>query len=387
MVVVRPVKPGVDERRRYPQNTGEASAAHHAVRRPVLLEQCERTVSEPGRVAELDADAETLNGTPEMRPLWQKGVDYVDAYLGDAAGRLYVKHSFPAESKAKVQALVRDLIAAFNKRIDGLNWMTPETKAKAKEKEKEKEKVATLRVGVGYKWVNYSGLQIAKGDALGNAQRASLFEYQRQVAKLQKAPDLDEWWITPQTVNALNLLLQNALNFPAAILQEPFFDRDANAAHNYGAVGTVIGHEISHRFDDEGSYFDAQGRLANWWTAADMDHFKSAAEKLAGQFDQYRPFADLAVNGHQTLSENIADLGGLMAASDAYHSTLGGNQDAVKQGLTGDQRFFVSYGQNWRSKVREAMMRRLVTTDGHAPEQYRADSVRNVDGWYEAFGA
>jgi putative endopeptidase len=274
-----------------------------------------------------------------------------------------------------------DLVKAFSKRIDALAWMSPATKEKAK------AKLATLKVGVGYtdRWVDYGGLEVVKGDALGNADRAELFEYRRQLAKLKQPVDRSEWWMTPQTVNAVNLPLQNALNFPAAILEPPYFDANADAAHNYGSMGAIIGHEISHSFDDQGSQFDAEGRLANWWTKEDFAHFQEAGRGLAAQFDQYRPFPDLAVNGKQTLSENIADIAGLLAAYDAYRISLGGKQDEVKDGMTGDQRFFVSYAQSWRQKIRDAELRRQIATDGHAPDQYRADTVRNVDAWYGAF--
>jgi predicted metalloendopeptidase len=216
-------------------------------------------------------------------------------------------------------------------------------------------------------------------------ERADLFEYQRQRAKLHQPVDRGEWWMTPQTVNAVNLPLQNALNFPAAIIQPPYFDPEADAAHNYGSMGAIIGHEISHSFDDQGSQFDAAGRLANWWTKGDFDHFKAAGEALAAQFDGYRPFPDLAVNGHQTLSENIADVAGLLAAYDAYKLSLHGAPDVVKDGFSGDQRFMISFGQAWRSHIRDAEMRREIATDGHAPEQYRAQTVRNLDAWYDAF--
>jgi putative endopeptidase len=322
-----------------------------------------------------------LSGTPEQRPRWQRGIDYTSAALGDAVGKMYVDRYFPAATKAKVQALVSDLTKAFAKRIDALPWMSPETKLRAK------QKLETLKVGVGYpdKWRDYSGLKIVKGDALGNAERASLFEYKQQLAKLHEPVDRGEWWMTPQTVNAVNLPLQNALNFPAAILQPPYFDADADAAHNYGSIGSIIGHEISHSFDDQGSQFDAQGKMDNWWTKDDFAHFKAAGEALAAEFDAYKPFADLAVNGHQTLSENIADVAGLLASYDAYRLSLGGKPDTVKGGFTGDQRFFISFGQSWRDKIRDAELRRRIATDGHAPDQYRADTVRNLDPWYNAF--
>jgi len=322
-----------------------------------------------------------LSGIPELRPRWQRGIDLTNFALGDAVGKMYVERYFPAETRAKAQLMVGDLVKAFAKRIDSLGWMSPETKVEAK------QKLETLKVGVGYPdhWRDYSALQIVKGDALGNAQRAELFEYRQQLAKIHQPVDRAEWWMTPQTVNAVNLPLQNALNFPAAIIQPPYFDANADAAHNYGSMGAIIGHEISHSFDDQGSQFDAEGRLANWWTKADFEHFRAAGQALAAQFDAYRPFPDLAVNGQQTLSENIADVAGLLAAYDAYRLSLHGKPDAVKDGLTGDQRFFISFGQSWRSKARDAELRREIATDGHAPEQYRADTVRNLDAWYESF--
>jgi len=322
-----------------------------------------------------------LTGAEAMRPRWQRGVDLTSGELGDAVGKIYVQKYFPPETKAKVEAMVRDLVQAFNARIDGLTWMTPETKVKAK------AKVATLKVGVGYPdtWRDYSTLDIVRGDALGNTDRAELYEYKHQLAKLTGPIDKGEWWMTPQTVNAVNLPLQNALNFPAAILQAPFFDPQAGAAYNYGSMGAVIGHEISHSFDDQGSQFDADGRLANWWTPADFDHFKAAGEALARQYDAYKPFPDLALNGHQVLSENIADVAGLSAAFDAYRASLHGAPAPEWQGLTGDQQFFISFGQSWREKYREPALRQQVATDGHAPDEYRADTVRNLDAWYAAF--
>ena len=331
--------------------------------------------------ARFDFYGKALTGAETMRPRWQRGVDLTSAELGDAVGKVYVQKYFPPETKAKVEAMVRDLVQAFNARIDALTWMTPETKVKAK------AKVATLKVGVGYPdtWRDYSSLQIVKGDALGNVDRAELFEYKHQLAKLSAAPDKGEWWMTPQTVNAVNLPLQNALNFPAAILQPPFFDPQASAAYNYGSMGAVIGHEISHSFDDQGSQFDADGRLANWWTPEDFAHFKTAGEALAAQYDAYKPFPDLALNGHQVLSENIADVAGLSAAFDAYRASLKGGTAPEFQGFTGDQQFFISFGQSWRQKYREPALRQQVATDGHAPDEYRADTVRNLDQWYAAF--
>lgn len=323
----------------------------------------------------------TLNGTPQQRARWERGADLTNDAFGDAVGKVYVQRYFPAETKAKVQAMVDDLTKAFGARIDALSWMSPDTKGKAK------QKLKTLIVGVGYpdRWRDYSSLEIITGDALGNEQRSELFEYRRNLAKLHEPVDRNEWWMTPQTVNAVNLPLQNALNFPAAILQPPFFDPAADAAHNYGAIGAIIGHEISHSFDDQGSQFDAEGRLLNWWTKEDFDHFKRAGEALAAQYDAYKPFPDLAVNGHQTMSENIADLAGLAAAYDAYRLSLYGQLGRAVDGFSGDQRFFISFGQSWRAKTRDAALRNIVLTNGHAPDQYRALTVRNLDPWYAAF--
>lgn len=316
----------------------------------------------------------TLNGTPQQRPRWQRGVDATSGALGEAVGKLYVAKHFSADAKAKVRAMVDDLTKAFDKRIDALQWMTPETKAKAK------DKVKTLYVGVGYpdKWIDYSPLEVVKGDALGNLQRAELFEYHRQLAKLKQPVDRREWWMTPQTVNAVNLPLQNALNFPAAFLQAPYFDPNRDPAANFGAMGGTIGHEISHSFDDSGSQFDAHGRMANWWTPQDLEHFKAASEALAAQYEAYQPFPDLHLNGHLVLGESIADLAGLAAAYDAYHLSLNGKR-------ADDQTFFVSFGQSWRDKMREEFVRMLVASDGHPPDEYRAATVRNLDPWYATF--
>jgi putative endopeptidase len=202
---------------------------------------------------------------------------------------------------------------------------------------------------------------------------------------MNRPVDRAEWWLTPQTVNALNLPIQNALNFPAAILQPPFFDMAADPAQNYGGIGAVIGHEISHSFDDQGSQFDARGRLLNWWTPQDLAHFRASAERLAQEFDAYEPLPGLHVNGHLTLSENIADVAGISAAYDGYHSAYGDKSATLLQGFTGDQRFFLSFAQVWRGKMRPELMRVLLRTDGHAPVEYRADTVRNIDGWYQAF--
>ncbi|NUR22903.1 M13 family metallopeptidase [Frateuria sp.] len=323
----------------------------------------------------------TLTGTPKQRDRWKRAIGAVNNDLGDAVGQIYVKKYFPASSKAQVQDMVKNILAAFDERVDSLDWMTPATKQKAK------AKIETLKVGVGYPetWRDYGALEIRPDDALGNHLRAVAQEYAHQKAKLGRSVDRGEWWMTPQTVNAVNLPLQNALNFPAAILEAPFFDPKADAAANYGSIGAVIGHEISHSFDNTGAEFDAQGRLANWWTPEDLAHFKAAGQKLAAQYDAYEPLPGLHINGQQTLGENIADVSGLTAAWIAYHKSLGGKNAPVIGGMSGDQRFFLAFAQSWRTKTRDAALRQQVITDGHAPGRFRAQTVRNIDAWYQAF--
>ena len=320
-----------------------------------------------------------LSGVQQQRPRWERGVSVVNGYLGDAVGQVYAQKYFPPEAKEKAQAMVAELIAAFRKRIEALTWMNPSTKTEAE------AKLSTLYVGIGYPetWHDYSNYEVKPGDIFGNIWRGDLSEYQRQVARLGKAVDRKEWSMTPQTVNAVNLPLQNALNFPAAILQPPFYDPEAPAAVNYGAIGEVIGHEISHTFDTEGSAFDSRGRVRNWWTPEDLKHFEAATAKLAAQYDTYRPFPDLAINGKQTLGESIADLAGLSAAYDGYKAS--GQLAPTVDGFTSDQQFFIAFGQNWGEKLREAALRQQVMTDGHPPGEYRADTVRNIDAWYSAF--
>jgi len=322
-----------------------------------------------------------LQGVPQQRARAKDAIDATSNDLGDAVGQIYVKQYFPASSKAEVEQMVKNIIGAFDQRIDTLAWMTPATKAKAK------EKIKTLRVSVGYPetWRDYASLEVKADDALGNHMRAEEFEYQHQRAKIGQPVDRGEWWMTPQTVNAVNLPLQNALNFPAAILEAPFFDPKADPAANYGSIGAVIGHEISHSFDNTGADFDAQGKLANWWTPDDLKHFEEATQKLAKQYDTYEILPGLHVNGQQTLGENIADVSGLTAALAAYHASLGGKPAPVIDGLTGDQRFFIAFGETWRSKIRDAAARVRAATDVHAPAQFRAETVRNLDDWYQAF--
>lgn len=322
-----------------------------------------------------------LFGTPQQQPRWRRAVAITSFTLGDEVGRQYAAKYFPPESKAKVQAMVAQIIASFHKRIDALDWMTPATKAEAH------AKLSALYVGIGYPetWLSYSGLEIKPDDIFGNLWRASEFEYERSLSRLGNAVDRHEWCMTPQTVNAVNLPLQNALNFPAAILEPPFFDPKAPDSVNYGAIGSIIGHEVSHTFDSEGSTFDAKGALRNWWTPADLEHFNTSTRQLVEQYNSYHPFPDLSLNGAQTLAENIADLGGLEDAYDAYHAALGGKAAPDQDGFSPDQQFFLGYGQSRRGKSREAALRRQVMTDEHSPSEYRTDMVRNIDAWYKAF--
>ena len=323
----------------------------------------------------------TLQGTTAQRPRWQRAVGTVNQQLGDAVGEIYAKQYFPPESKARVEKMVANIEAAFRKRIDALTWMDPATKAEAQ------AKLNTLYVGIGYTehWKNYAAYEIKADDIFGNLWRGSLYVYHRELGRLGKAVDREEWTMTPQTVNAVNLPLQNALSFPAAILEPPFFDAKAPDAFNYGAIGAVIGHEVSHTFDTEGAAFDSKGRVRNWWTPADLAHFEASTQKLAEQYDTYKPFPDLAVNGKQTLAENLADVAGIAASYDAYHAAQVGKTPPEEAGFNGDQQFFLAYGQTRANKPREGSLRQQVMTDPHAPSEYRTDTVRNIDAWYPAF--
>jgi putative endopeptidase len=323
----------------------------------------------------------TLNGTPNQRERWKRAIDATDSALGEAVGRRYVERYFNLQTRDRAEAMVHNIVSAFGQRIDALEWMSDATKQHAK------AKLAGLQVSIGWpdRWRDYSALEIKRDDALGNAERASLFEYRRNLAKLGKPMDRREWYMLPHTVNALNVPLENRLIFPAAILQPPFFDPAADDAVNYGAIGAVIGHEISHSFDNMGALFDEHGALHNWWTPQDLKRFQAAGDALAAQFSQYRPFDDLAVNGRLTLGENIADVAGLATAYDAYRLSLQGKPEHSVDGFTADQRFFLGFAQAWRGKYRDAAMRNAVLTDVHAPGRFRAQTVRNLDAWYAAF--
>jgi len=324
----------------------------------------------------------TLSGTPEQRSRDKRALSALNVNLGDAVGRVYADKYFPASAKAEVGDMVKGIKAAFAKRVNTIDWMAPDTKKEAI------KKVETIVVGVGYPetWRDYGSYTVSADNAYANMVAGEKAEYAHQLAKIGKPMDKAEWWMNPQTVNAVNLPVQNALNFPAAILQPPFFDAKADPAYNYGAIGAVIGHEISHSFDNNGAAFDSTGALRNWWTAADLKKFGEAGSALAAQYDTYKPFPDLAVNGKLTLGENIADVAGLQAAYDAYRASLNGKEAPVIDGFTGDQRFFIAYAQTWATKMRDEALRARVATDGHAPGNYRALTVRNIDAWYKAFG-
>jgi putative endopeptidase len=322
-----------------------------------------------------------LSGTPEQSARWKRAVAATNAALGEAVGRLYVERYFPPEAKAAAETMVENIIAAWRRRIDALDWMAPATKAEAQ------KKLAALYIGIGYpeKWRDYADLAVVNGDALGNVMRSELFEYRYWTARLGRIVDRKLWTMDPQTVNAVNLPLQIALNFPAAILQPPFFDPKAPTAANYGGIGAVIGHEISHSFDNQGAKFDARGALRNWWTKADFAHFQASADRLVTQYDAYAPFPDLHVNGRLTLGENIADLAGISSSHDAWVMSLGEKAAPEDSGFSGEQQFFLSFAQIWRTKYREAAERRQILTNEHAPGPYRAATVRNLNAWYPAF--
>ncbi|MEO7494792.1 MAG: M13-type metalloendopeptidase [Massilia sp.] len=324
-----------------------------------------------------------LTGVTEQRPRWKIGVDVVESALGEALGKRYVAKHFPAERKARMQQLVANLLAAYKQSIDTLDWMGPETKKEAQ------AKLAKFSPKIGYpdKWRDYGALTIKRDDLVGNVMRAHAFEYQRDVNKLGKPIDRGEWGMTPQTVNAYYRGTMNEIVFPASILQPPFFDMGADDAVNYGAIGAVIGHEISHGFDDKGSQSDGDGNLRDWWTLEDRARFKAKAAMLTKQYDAYSPLPGYQVNGALTLGENIADNSGVAIAYKAWQLSLGGKPAPVIDGLTGDQRFFMGYAQVWRVKMREEEQIVRIKTDPHAPGRFRANgALTNQSKFYEAFG-
>jgi predicted metalloendopeptidase len=325
---------------------------------------------------------QTLRGQPQQRERWKRAVDEVNGALGELVGQLYVARYFPPESKAKMQELVANLRASLSERIDALDWMTPETKSRAH------EKLATFTPKIGYPdvWKDYSALQIQRDDLIGNVRRAAEWRWQYQVARLDKPVDRQEWQMTPQTINAYYNPLNNEIVFPAAILQPPFFDPNADAAVNYGGIGAVIGHEIGHGFDDQGRKFGPDGGLKDWWTEQDANVFKGRVDRLIHQYSAFEALPGLHVNGANTIGENIGDLGGLNMAYHAYHLSLGGRPAPVVDGLTGDQRFFLSWAQVWRAKIRDGQLREYVMSDVHSPPYFRVNGpLPNIDEWYKAF--
>jgi predicted metalloendopeptidase len=322
-----------------------------------------------------------LSGSQQPPDRSHDAIAATNAALGQTVGQLYTQRYFPPEAKAKVQAMVGDLIAAYRTRISNLTWMSPPTKQKAL------AKLAALHIGVGYPdtWIDYSTLDVVRGDAVGNMRRAEAFNRAQNLVKLTQPADPDEWRIDPQIVGAIILFSPNTETFSAGILQPPYFDYQGDTASNYGSAGAGMAHEISHSFDELGNIYDAEGRIGNWWTAEDLTNYRAAAAKLVAQFDSYCPFSDLCVNGKQVLSENIADLAGLLTAHDAYLLSLKGKTDTVIGGLTGEQRFFLAFSQRWRKLQSDDSLRRQIATDHHAPGEYRSDTVRNVEAWYKAY--
>ncbi len=325
----------------------------------------------------------TLSGVTENQPRWKNGVATVDSVVGEAVGRVYVGQHFPAERKARMEELVKNLLAAYKQSIDTLDWMSPETKKEAQ------AKLAKFTPKIGYpnKWRDYSALTIKRDDLAGNMMRARTFAYNRGLNKLGKPIDREEWGMTPQTVNAYYNSSMNEIVFPASILQPPFFDMRADDAANYGAIGAVIGHEISHGFDDKGSQSDGDGNLRDWWTKEDRAKFQAKADALTRQYDGYSPVPGYNVNGALTLGENIGDNSGVAIAYKAYKLSLGGKPAPVIDGLTGDQRFFMGFAQVWRVKMRDQQVIVQVKTDPHSPGQFRANgTMMNQPAFFDAFG-
>ncbi|MFZ2029513.1 MAG: M13 family metallopeptidase [Vitreimonas sp.] len=324
----------------------------------------------------------TLNGQPQQRERWKRAISAIDGSLGEAAGKLYVDRHFPASSKAQMQQLVENMRRAYGARVDQLSWMSAETKIAAH------EKLRTFRPKIGYpdRWRDYSAYDVRPNDAFGNAKRSSAYEWNRQIERINQPTDRDEWGITTFTVDAYYNPTWNEIVFPAAILQPPFFDPAADPAVIYGGIGAIIGHEMGHGFDDQGARQDARGVLRDWWNAEDVRRFSALGDKLVAQYNAYSPLPGIHVNGRLTLGENIGDLGGLQVAREAYLLSLNGQPAPVIEGFSGDQRFYLGYGQIWKRLSRDEALRNLVLSDPHSPPQYRVNGVvRNHDAWYAAF--
>jgi putative endopeptidase len=322
-----------------------------------------------------------MTGVPQNRERWKRAVDFTSSSVSDAVGKLYVAKHFTPETKARADKLVSNLLLAMGARIDQLDWMSTATKTKAK------EKLSTYAPKIGYpsSWKDYSTLQMKADDLFGNAQRAHAYAYNSELAKLGKPVDRSEWFMPPMAVNAYYNAQLNEIVFPAGILQAPFFDPNADDAVNYGAIGAIIGHEISHGFDDEGRKYDAKGALNDWWTADDAKRYEAATDRLVAQYNQYCLFEKLCVDGKLTLGENISDLAGLAISYDAYQLSLLGKPSPIIAGRSGVQRFFEGYAQGWRMSMREESAKNRLTTDVHSPEKFRAFTVRNLSIWYDAF--
>jgi putative endopeptidase len=348
-----------------------------------LMDAVSTTLPAPVREARYQFHGVAMNGLATDRPRWERGVNALNDAMGEAIGQVYVQQYFPPADKARMVEMVDNLIKAYAQSIDGLTWMSPATKVEAH------AKLAKYGIKIGYPdvWRDYTALDVKAGDALGNNVRASQFEYHRQVVRNGKPVDRIEWGMTPQTVNAYYSGERNEIVFPAAILQPPFFDMKADDAANYGAIGAIIGHEISHGFDDEGSQYDGDGKLRNWWTPEDRKAFEAITSRLDAQYSAYEPLPGVHVKGKLTMGENIADLSGLQIAYKAWKLSLGGKPAPVIDGLTGEQRFYYGFSQAWREKLRDEAMLSQVTGDPHSPPQYRADGASiNSDGFHEAFG-
>lgn len=324
----------------------------------------------------------TLRGVKEQAPLWKKTVDASNSVLGEILGKVYVKENFPPEAKARMEELVDNVILGYGVAIENLEWMSPETKLAAKEKLDK----FTPKIGYPDKWKDYSKLEIKSDDLVGNYIRFSEWSYADMTAKLGQPVDRSEWHMTPQTVNAYYNPVNNEIVFPAAILQPPFFNLEADDAVNYGAIGAVIGHELGHGFDDQGAKYDGDGNLRNWWSESDLKQFEERTAQLVAQYNEYKPFEDAAVNGELTLGENIGDLGGLTVAYTAYQLSLGETKAPIIDGYTGEQRFFMGWSQIWRRKYRDEELRNRLMTDSHSPSHYRVIGIlSNMPEFYQAF--
>ncbi len=332
--------------------------------------------------ANFDFYGRTLTGTPQLRDRWKRGVSLVEGALGEAVGHIYVERHFPEAAKTAMDVLVANLVEAYRQSIEKLDWMGPATRERALEKLSK----FTPKIGYPVKWRDYSNLAIDAADLIGNIRATNEFEFQRELGKIGKPLDRDEWFMTPQTINAYYNPGFNEIVFPAAILQFPFFDENRDAAANYGAIGAVIGHEIGHGFDDQGSKSDGDGVLRNWWTPADKANFEALTARLGAQYATYEPIAGYTINPGLTMGENIGDASGVAVGLEAYHLSLAGKPAPVLDGTTGDQRFFYGWAQVWQSKYRDEALKQQVATDPHSAAQFRViGPLRNVDAWYDAF--